>query len=368
MTLISSFRRSAQFAAGSSIIALLFGSLPGCSGIGAKNINPDRFSYNSAIGQSANEQMLLNLLRIRYKEVPVFLSVSSVLTQYVYSGSAGVSGQAGNSGGYDSSFLGANAGVRYIERPTITYTPLSGEEFTRKLIHPIAGERIFSLAQSGWPPELLFGLCIEVIGGIRNLPFYRIPTDDDLTEHRQYRQVIELMIQLTKANLLEMRRNIASKANPGPNDYLVLSETDDPAQKVLIDRLKRLLNLSPELNRYRITQKLTYLASDEVTLRIRSMVSLMGLFARGVNIPQEHLRQGRARVRGPGTDTEITHYLNVKHSAGEPDSAFISVRYADYWFYIDQSDLISKEAFGLISYLFQMQAPQAPSALSLIHI
>jgi hypothetical protein len=110
MALISIYRAKAPLAAGNVLLGLLLlVALLGCSGIGSKNINPDRFSYNSAIGQSANEQMLLNLLRIRYKEVPVFLSVSSVLTQYVYSGSAGISGQAGNSGGYDASFLGASA-------------------------------------------------------------------------------------------------------------------------------------------------------------------------------------------------------------------------------------------------------------------
>jgi hypothetical protein len=54
--------------------------LSGCAAQGARRIPADRFDYNAAIARSTREQMLLNIVRSRYMEVPVFLTVSSVLT------------------------------------------------------------------------------------------------------------------------------------------------------------------------------------------------------------------------------------------------------------------------------------------------
>ena len=39
--------------------------------------------------------------------------------------------------------------------------------------------------------------------------------------------------------------------------------------------------------------------------------------------------------------------------------AFVAIRYDDHWFYIRHSDIPSKRAFGLITYLFRLQASSA---------
>ena len=39
----------------------------------------------------------------------------------------------------------------------------------------------------------------------------------------------------------------------------------------------------------------------------------------------------------------------------------VAVLFEDHWFYIPQSDHQSKKSFGLLEYLFQMQAPQTPT-------
>jgi hypothetical protein len=91
--------------------------LTACSSFGTDRVVPDRFDYNQAIGQSSNEQMLLNLVRLRYRDVPVFLSVSSVLSQYVYLGTANVGGS--------TDLVSGGLGITYIDRPTVTYSPMS---------------------------------------------------------------------------------------------------------------------------------------------------------------------------------------------------------------------------------------------------
>ena len=42
----------------------------------------DRFDYITAISDSGKSQMLLNVVKLRYGDTPVFLDMSSVINQY----------------------------------------------------------------------------------------------------------------------------------------------------------------------------------------------------------------------------------------------------------------------------------------------
>ena len=57
----------------SVLMALLL--LAGCEGIGPGTVTRDRFDYSSAVAESWKSQMLLNLVKIRYSDPPVFLDV-----------------------------------------------------------------------------------------------------------------------------------------------------------------------------------------------------------------------------------------------------------------------------------------------------
>ena len=59
---------------------LLF--LTGCGSIGPGNVTRDRFGYTHAIAESWKKQMLLNMVKIRYSDSPVFLEVASIISQY----------------------------------------------------------------------------------------------------------------------------------------------------------------------------------------------------------------------------------------------------------------------------------------------
>ncbi len=62
--------------------ASLGACLSGCSGIGPGTVLRDRFDYTAAISDSWKDEMLLNLVKIRYGDAPVFLDVASVISQY----------------------------------------------------------------------------------------------------------------------------------------------------------------------------------------------------------------------------------------------------------------------------------------------
>jgi len=58
----------------------------GCTGVGPPTVDRDRFDYVSAISESWKRQTLLNLVKTRYLDAPVFMDVASVISQYVLEG------------------------------------------------------------------------------------------------------------------------------------------------------------------------------------------------------------------------------------------------------------------------------------------
>jgi len=73
-----------------------------------------------------------NIVRLRYNDAPVFLDVSSLISQYQLEGAVNANGTVFPGVGSNSVTMGA-AG-RYIDRPTVTYTPVQGEKFTKSML------------------------------------------------------------------------------------------------------------------------------------------------------------------------------------------------------------------------------------------
>ena len=110
-------------------------ALAGCATIGPDSIPRDRFDYSDALAQSWKRQTLLNIIKLRYLDVPVFLDVGQVVSGYTFEQAV----QAGATAdlGPDGNVLSLGAGLRYTDRPTITYTPLTGDRFLRGLVTPL---------------------------------------------------------------------------------------------------------------------------------------------------------------------------------------------------------------------------------------
>ena len=148
-------------------------STTGCRNLGPSTVPHDRFEYNGALAESWKAQMLLNLVKIRYNDAPVFLDVGEVVAGYSMSGSVNASasiptikgplGAGTTTGNYN---LGGAA--TYNIAPTIIYTPLKGEKFARAMMQPIPPAAIMGLTQAGNPVDLVFRLAVQSINGLDN--------------------------------------------------------------------------------------------------------------------------------------------------------------------------------------------------------
>jgi len=342
-----------------SFLIILCLSLPACSRFGPRQIPLDSFNYNAAIARSSNEQMLSNLVRLRYREVPVFLAVGSVLTQYFYGGEATADATFGKlTSNSADEFFGAKARMVYFERPTITYSPLAGQEFTQQMLTPIPSELLFSLVQSGWPPEQLLMMGLERLNHLENIHFGSMPSRESLEGLRTFQHAVRLIVELSSRRALEMQN---SKETSNTRSFVFEQALDD-GTRALINELKSMLGLNPDHSSFRVTKRVIGRNPDEITVRVRSLLTLMGFLSRGIEIPDTHIDEKRVEEMILLDDPELRSLLFplIIHSSVErPADAFVTVKHHDHWFYIAHSDHMSKQAFSLLTYLFQMQAPQA---------
>src|SRR5580765_5173056 len=153
-----------------TLTALLLTSLAlsGCSHLGPKTIPVDRFDYSTAIGDSWKQQTLLNIVKLRYMDLPVFVDVASIVRGYSIQTGVNVNGTLSSEGAVQGNFASIGGTAIYTDRPTITYVPLTGEKFLRGLITPIDPKNVFFLLQSGYSADFILGMAVESLNGVRN--------------------------------------------------------------------------------------------------------------------------------------------------------------------------------------------------------
>jgi len=115
----------------------------GCAHLGPKTVAVDRFDYGTAIAESWKQQTLLNIVKLRYMDLPVFVDVASIVSGYSMETSVNIGGQLSSSSAIQGNSVTLGGAGRFTDRPTITYVPLTGEKFLRGLITPIEPKHIF---------------------------------------------------------------------------------------------------------------------------------------------------------------------------------------------------------------------------------
>ena len=146
------------------IVALLV--IASCSSVGPGSVRRDRVDYVGAVADSWKYQTLLNIVRLRYGDAPIFLDVSSVISSYTVQGTLMINGEIITD--TTGSFVNPGAAASYTDKPTISYTPLTGDKFDKSLLRPLTPGTIFALIQAGWPADFVLRVTVRSINGIYN--------------------------------------------------------------------------------------------------------------------------------------------------------------------------------------------------------
>jgi len=334
--------------------------LTGCAtGIGPKRVAVEHNQYNQHMARSMNEQMLLNLVRLRYDDPPLFLELGTIVAQYTLEGRASAGGVIGVGGADTESSLGV--GVTYAERPTVTYTPLRGDEFANRVLSSISPETIVLLSQSGWSIERLLLLCVQRINGIENAVTATGPTPMRAPEFERFQRFAAMARRLQLAGLFNASLDVEPKENV---TRLTLTGSIDPdsPHRSEMDSFRRMLGLTPDRNQFRLTGSAINLEPDEIAVNGRSMLGVLFFLSQAVEPPERDVRDGVVAVTrdengDPFDWSRVTgKVMRIRSGDKRPDRAFAAVRYRDSWFYIDDRDIDSKRSFGLLTYLFSLQS------------
>ena len=159
------------------------------------------------------------------------------------------------------------------------------------------------------------------------------------------------------------------KENGKDVSYLMFAKQVPEDLRPMLGELRQMIGIA-DRNRYRITDRVTHIRDDEISIQTRSVLAMMEFMARGVEVPLEHLEDGWVIDYGLQTsEGEVAKALipfKMRSSKNRPQKAFAAVRFRDYWYYIDHADITSKRALSLIIVLFRLQAPTPSGAAPIL--
>jgi hypothetical protein len=319
----------------------------GCSSIGPETIPRDRFDYVEAIRDSGKEQMLLNMVGLRYAEAPLFLRVTSVISQYSIDARVSAAAPPYQTQAAAAPPLGVSGG--YADRPTITYTPMSGAEFTRSVMTPIPPGTIMSLIQAGWRADLILRLAVRSINGVASANVVGSDIDQE-----KYYEMVSLMQKIQAAGGLSFR---VEKRAPDDVAIIIIRGADSQAMKLNRERLRELLGLDPGLSEYRLVFGNNASGRNEIAMLTRSILEMLLDLALWIDVPPEHITAGRTRQSHDADAIEDFGFkpmIHVHSSMEKPDDAFVMVRYDGMWFWIGNEDFRSKRTLGFMQLMFSL--------------
>lgn len=381
--------------------------LTGCA-VPQSAIEHRHWTLNDSIRQTGTEQLLLNIVRLRYDEKPYFLQVSSISTQFSASSNVGTTSDIVQEG---SNQFGLTVGISYSEAPVVTWAIPDSREFLGRLYAPLGADQLTVLTQAGLDIPDVLRTGTKKINKLRNLEFDIRKGTITTQGYDKFIEALELIETLRKEDLADLAYALMSNYGGGkfstekldtraiaegiPSRLFFLQREDRPATiepRVFSNplflrfskasdsdnraiRLRELLNLnekrysfpiintanaSPELLRTEAGGlSLVYdpdVKLDQIMLNNRSMMEILRFASANINVPEEDLKNKYVRdVEGTERD-----WLNIFSSKEEPVNAWLKVKYNGNWFYIKADDLESRTTFTLLDALFASVVGNVP--------
>jgi hypothetical protein len=326
--------------------------LSACAGIGSKAIERDRDSFIEALTRSSKNQIFINLLHLRYAEPPTFIDLTQIVSGYTLETSGGVAFRPDS---LPSSAV-IEGGVKFQERPTLTYRPLDGRAFLRNLLLPVPPSTVFSSIQAGWPPELVLSNAVQEINGVANARATRLsrrPGD------RKFDEMVELMTALVDSGVLEFQvgRPVEERKKIDKIRPLLWIEGTAGAtasQKRQVARLREILGLPEGMYEFELIFGRRPRNPNQIAVRPRSIIQMLANVAATIPVPEQHIRDGRALPTIPKGDRKLAAYLDVKSGSQKPEDAFVFAHYEKTWFWVENTDFTSKRTFSFLMLIYAL--------------
>jgi hypothetical protein len=385
---------------------LLF--LTGCSGIGPGALQRARVSYNETIKATSEQEMLLNIVRLRYGDTPSSLAITNIAAQYEFSGGLGGTPFFGVGGDRAfSSFLPAPS-LGGADRPTLSMTPLDDGDFARRLFTPLTLDGVVYLAKTTWPIQTVFRLYLENLNWVPNAQTASGPTPALAPPPSAFNEGMAALQALqNRGDVVFGSEPVTEALGPrvasvSPAELLSAAQQDlsfvpaadgktwqlqrKQARFVMhvnpkaldspeVVTLRRVFHLRPGLDHFEVTVEagepygMKEQGEERLDVEPRSLLQALYFVAHGVDVPAEHLARGLARTtrKADGTAWDwrptLDGLFRVKSSTGDcGGEAHVAVEYAGACFFIDATDHDTRATFALLMELSRLQLTEKAGA------
>lgn len=381
-------------------VALGAGGLSGCA-FGPFVVEKSHGPYAAAVHNVDEQQLLGNIVRLRYVDSPHALEVTSIASQYELDASAEArpffsTEAAGSAFFRDFSRVLPFGGVSASNRPTISLAPSDDSGSIRRFMTPISLETLIMLSQSGWTTSSVLRIWVDRMNGVPNLASPGVPPRDVPPDFARFVRACELLQTAQDGELMSLHADerivqaggplkqqqmtaeaVVQAAEHGyeyrPSDdgeswslvrrdrKLVLTVNPAGRNSAELAELQQLLNLAPDADDYELAVgagvpdplRNQREPSRSLVVTPRSSAHALFFIANGVQVPPAHQAAGLVSLSGGEAALQATEGLfRVYSCAGRrhkrPACAYAAVWYRDHWFYVDDADRASKATLMLM--------------------
>lgn len=360
------------------LTASMLANLGGCSSIGTNTLRHDRFDYNMALSDSWKEQLLLNIVKVRYGDTPMFLDVAQIISAYTLTSglsvnylnaqsdtttnattnnnttnviTAALSSTATSAAtkvlGFTETF-GFGGKIDFSDKPTVILKPQTDAQFVKALMTPLSPASVMFLLQAGYPADSVFGTTVESINGVKNwsrLGANKRPADP------KFLRILKLINQAQQSGAIDI--NITK--TPKGEEPVISFRKENPVAEALsgVTELRQLLGLKDNVSEYTVGYGILQNAKEPISLQTRSVFRIMLDLSASVDVPKKDLEEKRAAPASNQTGAAMP--LRIHSGQMNPwGDSFASVEYHGHWFWIDDRDMASKRTFNLMMLFFSL--------------
>jgi len=324
-----------------------------CTSIGPGTVARDRYDYSDSISESWKRQTLLNIVKLRYLDPPIFVDVGQIVAGYSLETGVSLTGEVSSP---RDNRLALGASGRFTDRPTITYTPLTGNKFVKALMTPLPPSSVFFMIQSGWPAD---GVLMAALVSLNGLANQDTSISGATPPDPRFLRALELLRSIQRSGAVSMRVQ-QQESGARQASILTLRSADIAAETLVqIQELRALLGLDPDATEFELVFGGTPAQPSEIAVITRSILHVMLTMAAAVEVPEDDVASSRA-TPGLAAGDDAPRLVRVLSGESQPADAAVAVQYRGHWFWIDDRDLVSKRALTFLMMLFTMSDTGGP--------